>query len=113
MFNHNGKILGLSSSTSKPLFVTCSVDRMVKVWNYYTNQLVHTFQMNEDPISVQFHPSGLHLGIAFSDKLVLINLYPEGIENKKRSGREIQTKNLTCVSFSWGGDKIAIASGNP
>lgn len=45
--------------------------------------------MNEDPISVHFHPSGLHLGIAFSDKLILINLYPEGLENKKRAGREI------------------------
>lgn len=69
--------------------------------------------MNEDALSVHFHPSGLHLGIVFSDKILIQNLYPECIDFKKRGSKEINVKNITCVSFSKGGDKIAIACGNP
>lgn len=111
--NHNGSIVGLSLAVSKPFFVSCSTDRQIKIWNYLTNELVNSLIMNEDAISVHFHPSGLHLGIAFSDKLIIQNVYPECLESKKRGSKEIAAKNITCVEFSKGGDKIAIASGNP
>lgn len=35
------------------------------------------------------------------------------MDHKKRGFKEINIKNITCVELSRGGDKIAIAAGNP
>ena len=69
--------------------------------------------MNEDPLSVHIHPSGLHLVIAFNEKINIMNVYSKYLDNKKRRTKEITIRNITCVELSKGGDKIAIAAGNP
>ena len=53
----------------KPLLVTCSLDRTVRVWNYLDHRLELWRSFSEEPHSVAFHPSGLHVVVGFSDKL--------------------------------------------
>ncbi len=73
----------------------------------------NSFLLNEDPIGVLFHPSGLHLVVIFSEKLIIMNIYPKCLGYKKRGTRELNFKNISVVEFSNGGDKLAVADGNP
>ena len=50
----------------KPLVVTCGMDRSVRVWNYLTRTIEVMKFFNEQPHSVAFHPSGLHILVGFT-----------------------------------------------
>ncbi|KAJ1339895.1 hypothetical protein BSLG_005430 [Batrachochytrium salamandrivorans] len=66
---HHGQITGMDTCIRKPLIVTCSSDKSVRVWNYLemTSELVKYFP--EEAFSVSIHPSGLYILVGFSDKL--------------------------------------------
>ena len=110
--NHIGPILDLSIAIKKPYIATCSIDKKIKIWNYQNYTLVNDILLNEDPLGVEFHPSGLHIAISFSEKVCIMNLYPKYFNNKKKGTREINLKNISKIKFSEGGDKLAIAAGN-
>ena len=82
----------------KPLIVTCSTDRSVRVWNYLesSSELVKYFA--EEAFSVAIHPSGLYILVGFSDKLRLMNLLIDDIRPFKeftiRGCREVWR---TCI----------------
>jgi len=107
-FHGPGAITGLDVCIRKPLAITCSLDRTVRVWNYQDRTLDSQKTFSEDPHSVAFHPSGLHVIIGFSDKLRLLNLLMDDI----RVYRELPIKVCREVQFSHGGQYFAAANVN-
>ncbi len=105
---HSKGITGVDTCIRKPLVVTCSLDRTVRVWNYLdrTIDLNKTFQ--EEAFSVAFHPSGLHILVGFSDKLRLMNLLMGDI----RPYREFSIKACRECCFSNGGQYFAAVNSN-
>ena len=72
---HTDSITGLDICLRKSLVATCSSDRTVRIWNYLEkNTLEIIKQFEEKPLSLSFHPSGLHLIVSFSDKVRLMNI---------------------------------------
>jgi len=107
--NHGpGAITGLDICIRKPLVVTSGMDRTVRVWNYVDMKLEMSKTFTEDPCSVAFHPSGLHVLIGFADKLRLMNLLMDDI----RPYREVSIKWCRECKFSNGGQYFAAVNGN-
>ena len=111
--NHTAHINSIDVAIKKTLFVTCSSDKTTKIWNYQNYKLETTLTFNEEPLNVVFHPSGFHIAIAFNEKVSLYNVYPDYVEFKKRGLRDINLKDVSQLCFSKGGEKLAIAAGNP
>jgi len=99
----SGAITGLDLCARKPLVITCGEDKTVRTWNYVTRalELVKTFA--EDPLSIAFHPSGLHCAIGFNDKLRLAHVLVDDL----RVYKEINVKHCKDVRFSKGGQFFA------
>ncbi|KAI9149781.1 hypothetical protein H9P43_009960 [Blastocladiella emersonii ATCC 22665] len=105
---HYGQVTGMDTCVRKPLIVTCSSDKSVRVWNYQdaTSELVKFFA--EEASSVAFHPSGLYILVGFSDKLRLMNLLIDDI----RTFREFAVRGCRECRFSNGGQYFAAVHGN-
>eukprot|EP00638_Chattonella_subsalsa_P013775 CAMPEP_0117801652 /NCGR_PEP_ID=MMETSP0948-20121206/15215_1 /TAXON_ID=44440 /ORGANISM="Chattonella subsalsa, Strain CCMP2191" /LENGTH=1212 /DNA_ID=CAMNT_0005634207 /DNA_START=27 /DNA_END=3665 /DNA_ORIENTATION=- len=108
LFHGPGHITGMDVAIRKPLVVTCSLDRTVRVWNYATNRAECQKTFQEEPWSCALHPSGLHIAVGFSDKLRLMNLLMDDI----RAYKEIGIKQCKEVRFSNGGHYFAAVNGN-
>jgi len=102
------QITGLDSCTRKPLVATCGMDRVVRIWNYLDKTMVLSKEFQEEPHSLAFHPSGLHILVGFSDKLRLMNLLMDDI----RTFKEFPIKSCKECAFSTGGQYFAVANGN-
>jgi len=108
-FSHGpGPITGLDTCVRKPLIVTCGLDCTVRVWNYVTHALEQIKKFAEEPHSVAFHPSGLHVVVGFTDKLRLLNL----LMGDLRVYREVPIKLCREVQFSEGGNFFSAVNGN-
>ncbi|KAJ3013942.1 Cilia- and flagella-associated protein 57 [Thoreauomyces humboldtii] len=105
---HHGAIIGIDVCVRKPLIVTCSIDRSIRIWDYVTNtcQLIKHF--TEEPHSVSLHPSGLHLLVGFSDKLRFMNVLMDDL----RVFREVGIRGCRECRFSTGGHMFAATHGN-
>jgi cilia- and flagella-associated protein 57 len=105
---HHGPITGMDTCIRKPLVVTCSTDRSIRVWNYNdeTSELVKYFA--EESHSVAIHPSGLYILVGFSDKLRMMNLLIDDI----RPFREFTIRGCKECKFSNGGQYFAAVTGN-
>ncbi|XP_043941309.1 cilia- and flagella-associated protein 57 [Protopterus annectens] len=105
---HSNAIMSLDVCVWKPLAVTCSIDRSVRVWNYETNVLELYKEFQEEAYSISLHPSGLYVLVGFSDKLRLMNLLIDDI----RVFREFSVRGCKECSFSNGGHLFAAVNGN-
>lgn len=103
---HFSAITGLDVCIRKPLIVTCGEDKSVRVWNYIERSLEIVKFFNEEPLSVAFHPSGVHILVGFSDSLRFINL----LMDEMRSFKDFPVKNCHEVRFSNGGQYFAAAN---
>ena len=105
---HKDEITGLDVCIRKELIATCSKDRSVAIWNYATrsHELSHTWQ--EECLAVAFHPSGLHLIVAFGDKISVCNI----LSNKIWPFKTITLKMCSEIKFASGGHLFACAAKN-
>lgn len=108
---HFNKISFMDCCVRKPLLVTCSPDKSVKIWDYEERKLVSSLSFNEEPFAVAFHPSGYHIAVAFTDKIQFLNLYMKS-KDHRGSFREYAVKSCKFMKFSHGGDLLAVASGD-
>ncbi|KAI8896953.1 quinon protein alcohol dehydrogenase-like superfamily, partial [Globomyces pollinis-pini] len=106
--SHTGPISGLALCIRKPLIVTCSQDRSIRIWNYMTGTCEMVKFFNDEPQSVSLHPSGLYLLAGFGDKLRLMNILMDDL----RPVREFSIRACKECVFSNGGHIFAAAHGN-
>jgi WD40 repeat protein len=109
---HCNRITSMDVCIRKPLIATTSYDKTLKVWNYDTKDLEHTYTFAETAYSLAFHPSGLHCVVGFSDKLKLMNLFLD-IKESRRDLKEIPAKGHKEIRFSNGGHLFAVSCSNP
>lgn len=100
---HSDQITGLDVCIRKPLVVTCSLDKSVRVWNYETKTCELCTFFPEVPYSITFHPSGLHVLIGFADKLRLCHLLVDDV----RTVKDFPIKACPECQFSNGGQYFA------
>ncbi|KAJ3114298.1 Cilia- and flagella-associated protein 57 [Phlyctochytrium bullatum] len=98
---HHGTVTGLDLCCRKPILVTCSSDRSIRVWNYATGTCELSKYFPEEAYSVSLHPSGLYLLVGFSDKLRLLNVLMDDFRLFKEFGirgcrEEINESTVTC-----------------
>ncbi|CAD8184061.1 unnamed protein product [Paramecium octaurelia] len=105
---HSGPITGLDVCTRKSLVVTVSDDRSIRIWNFNELILEVMKECEDTPLAVAIHPSGFHLIVSFSDKIVLYNLF----EKDLNSFKEIHIKNCQQIKFAHGGHLFAVANQN-
>lgn len=95
----------------KPLIATASKDKTIKIWNYEERTVETPKSEAEAASCLSFHPSGLHLAVAYSDKLKILNLQKDG--ETTSNYKDINSfRNCTAIKFSNGGQYLAAASGN-
>lgn len=105
---HTGPITGLDLCVRKPLLITSSSDKSVRIWNYMkgTCELLKFF--NDEPLSVSLHPSGLYILVGFSDKLRLLNVLMDDV----RLVREFAIRACKKCAFANGGHIFVAVNGN-
>ncbi|OQS02156.1 WD domain-containing protein [Thraustotheca clavata] len=106
--NNSSQITGLDVCIRKPLIVTCGVDKSVRVWNYNDKSTDILKFFKEEALAIALHPSGLHVVVAFVDKLRMLNILMDDI----RPYREFPVKSCREVRFSHGGQYLAVANNN-
>ena len=62
--NHQGPITGMDVAIRKPLIVTVSTDKSVRLWNYVDRTCELTKFFADEIYSVAIHPTGLQVGQA-------------------------------------------------
>ncbi|KAJ3192775.1 Cilia- and flagella-associated protein 57 [Irineochytrium annulatum] len=105
---HHGSVTGLDLCCRKPILVTCSTDKSIKVWNYMTGTCELSKYFPEEAHSVSLHPSGLYLLVGFSDKLRLLNV----LMDEFRLFKEFPIRGCKECKFSNGGHIFAAVHGN-
>eukprot|EP00357_Protocruzia_adherens_P031581 CAMPEP_0115039386 /NCGR_PEP_ID=MMETSP0216-20121206/43998_1 /TAXON_ID=223996 /ORGANISM="Protocruzia adherens, Strain Boccale" /LENGTH=1374 /DNA_ID=CAMNT_0002420017 /DNA_START=19 /DNA_END=4143 /DNA_ORIENTATION=- len=100
---HSQAIKGLDVCVRKPLLVTCSTDKTVRIWNYLDKTLEISQNFSEEAYCVGFHPSGCHIVVGFADKLRMMNVLSDSIKTFK----DIHQKSCKEVKFAHGGHKFA------
>ena len=103
---HSSHINGLDLCLKKQLVATCSHDNSIRIWNYATKSLEICEQFMDEPMSLAFHPSGLHIIVGFVDKIRMMNVFARNI----KSYNEIQIKGCKEIKFSNGGHLFACAN---
>jgi WD40 repeat protein len=102
---HKAEVTGLDVCVRKQLIATCSLDKTVCIWNYETRQLeIRSNPFTESFLAVAFHPSGLHLLVACSDKIQICNVLSRKIDDSIKS---LPVKGCSEVRFSHGGHLFA------
>ncbi|CAM6094904.1 unnamed protein product [Calypogeia fissa] len=105
---HSGNITGLDVCVRKPLAVTSSLDKSVRVWNYVDKCCELTKIFPQEALSVALHPSGLHVIVGFTDKLRLMNILMDDM----RITKEFNIKSCQDCAFSTGGQYFAAVQSN-
>jgi len=105
---HSGKVTGLDICIWKPLIVTCSDDKSIRVWNYVNWTLDINKYQTEECNAVAFHPSGFHIVVALADKIQMMNVFSDDLVLFK----SISIKACMEIQFSNGGHLFAAISGS-
>ena len=106
--SHSSPVLSLSIATRKPLFLTCSADRTVKVWNWLTRQVEFTSSFPTVPLAVSFHASAHYVLLSFASHIRLCSLYLDDFHAFKSFGH----RSATVLKFSRGGQYWLCCSDN-
>ena len=101
-------VVGLDVCARKSLFVTIGKDYTFRVWNIQSHQSDLIKEFGEEMFCVALHPAGLHVAIAFLDKLRLYHILLDDL----RLCVELPVKCCRVCVFSQWGNLLATANGN-
>ena len=105
---HRSNILSIDICSRKPLLASYSEDHTLKLINYKTHTILFTKDLLEDAYAITLHPSGLHIVIAYHDKVRIYHILVEDIKLCK----EVSVKACKQCMFSPGGRLLALAHGS-
>ena len=103
---HSRLIQGMDVCIKKNLVVTCSADKTVKIWSYHPTMgfnLEINESYTEETLSVAFHPAGFQIVVGFYDRVRMMNVFQDSIQQYK----ELPYKGCREIVFSNGGHLFA------
>ncbi|XP_055686721.1 cilia- and flagella-associated protein 57 [Lutzomyia longipalpis] len=105
---HIARIISLAVCMWKPIVVTISTDKTVRVWNYATGkvELVKKYLVNITVIAL--HPSGIFLALGFSDHLRIMEILLDDLKGIK----EFNFPKCRVAVFSHRGHMLALSYDN-
>ena len=110
---HSRAIQGMDICIKKNLIATCSIDKSVRIWNNSNPPTLEICQQfSDEAYSVAFHPSGFHIIVGFTDRVKMMNVFPNATDPRKKL-KQFQTipiKGCREIRFSNGGHLFACAS---
>ena len=84
---HSNCIVGLDVCIKKQIIATCSYDRTVRIWSYGGSNNTFTLDiwriMKEDTLSLALHPSGFHLVLGLQDRVAMMNILNNDLDEYK------------------------------
>ncbi|CAM9245094.1 unnamed protein product [Scytosiphon promiscuus] len=101
----SSRITGVSVAVWKPLVVTVGMDKALRVWNFQDKSSELISFLDDAPLAVSLHPSGLYLLVSFGEKVRLYSILMEDVRELK----EFVVKHCRVVCFSSGGQYFAFA----
>ena len=106
---HHEPITGMDICLRKQLIVTCS-ESYICIWNWAEKKFEMAFKtpIGEEGTAVAFHPSGFHILAAVSDKIMMMNV----LSNSIQEYHSIALKNCREIRFSNGGHMFAAGVGS-
>lgn len=107
---HHEEITGLDTCLRKQLIVTCS-ESYIMIWNYGNDPRLEVSwkcPIGEGATAVAFHPSGFHIVAAVGDKLLLMNVLSNSIQDYN----SVSLKSCNEIRFSNGGHMFAAGCGS-
>ncbi|CAK83220.1 unnamed protein product (macronuclear) [Paramecium tetraurelia] len=104
---HNKRVNSISHAKIKQVFVTCSEDNSVKIWNYYQNENndkkgVLSKYFKEEPVCASMHPFGLFVAVGFTNGFKVFAILNEGFFPLK----DVTLNNCKIVKYSHGGHML-------
>jgi len=102
-----GRIHCIKTCIQTPYIATAGSDA-IQVWNYATGELVISKKFACIPLSISFHPSGLHMLIVFMDEVQCVHICVDELKMFWR----MPIRSCRCCAFSNGGQKFALADNN-
>ncbi|CAM9243116.1 unnamed protein product [Phaeothamnion confervicola] len=102
------RVNGVAACIKKPLVASVGADRTFRLWNHQEKTAELVKQLTEEPLAVALHPSGLFAAAAFKDKARLYSILMDDL----RELRAFPVKHCRVVSFSHGGQYLALATNN-
>lgn len=105
---HTGCINAMDIAIRKPLIATAGNDKSIKIWNYEEKTLETMTNCSDEPLSLSIHPSGFHLVVGFSDKVLMMNIIPN---NHIKMFHTIPFKACREIKYSNGGQFFAVVNG--
>ena len=106
---HSQEITGMDVCLRKPLVVTTSKDKTVRIWNYLERTLLLSEPFADEAFSCALHPTGQYVLVGFADKLRMLNVLMEHIRQGTKDSFEAPFKGCRECSFSTGGQYFAAA----
>ncbi|XP_059613536.1 cilia- and flagella-associated protein 57 [Phlebotomus argentipes] len=102
---HIARIVSLAVCMWKPIVVTISEDKTVRVWNYVTGrvELVKKYLVNITVIAL--HPSGIFVALGFSDHLRFMEILLDDLKTVK----EYNFPKCRVAVFSHKGHMLAVS----
>ncbi|KAH6580918.1 hypothetical protein BASA60_002664 [Batrachochytrium salamandrivorans] len=105
--SHSGRITAMDVSISKPLLVTCGIDKSVRVWNYIEKSIEVVKYFDEAAQCVAIHPNGLYLLMGFSNSIKLMAMLIDDInpfwDSSIQGCKECRFSNGgQCFAVAWG-----------
>ena len=105
--SRSGRIHCIQTCVQTPYIATAGSDT-IQVWNYATGELVISKEFACIPLSISFHPSGLHMLIVFMDEVQCVHICVDELKMFWR----MPIRSCRCCTFSNGGQKFALADNN-
>ena len=102
-----GVILSIDTCLQRPILVSCSTDRCIRIWNYKTKKCELTHVMAEDLTAIALHPSGYQLLASTKERIFVYNV----LHDELRLFRELVVKSCKEMEYANGGHYFAVAIG--
>ena len=100
---HDDDVTAIDVCVQKPIIVTGSLDKTVRVWNFLRRKVEFVKTFEEEVLSLALHPTGLRLVVGFRNYMRMYNV----LANDLHFATELPLKNCTEVKFSHGGHAFA------
>ncbi|MES1907641.1 MAG: hypothetical protein MHM6MM_000722 [Cercozoa sp. M6MM] len=103
---HSVRVNDVSVCSRRPLALSAGRDASLRLWNYIDVDLVHAQYFSKEALSVALHPIGYYAAASFRDCVKWFSI----TQNEFVCFHEVALKDCCSMSFSEGGDLLALAS---